>query len=158
MRHLALAALVSVFATTASAATYSVHIDQSARIALPGPAKDVLVGNPSVADVTLLSPTSMAILGKSYGVTNLVVIDKAGRTILERQIVVSAPDDNRVSFFRGPNVWNYACSPRCERTPMPGENEPAVYSPYQNPYRDYPSRSAGAAAQGAAGSASSTSN
>jgi hypothetical protein len=158
MRHLFLAALASAFATTASAATFAVTIDQSARVSLSAPARDVLVGNPSVADVTLLSPTSLAVLGRSYGVTNLVVIDKNGRTILERQIVVSAPDENRVSMFRGPNVWNYACSPRCERTPMPGENDPAVYQPYSTPFKDYPGRSNAAGAQSNGSAPASTSD
>lgn len=125
-----------------------VRIDQATRVALSAPARDVVIGNPSVADVTIIDGRNLLVMGKSYGVTNIVVLDARGRTILDRQIVVSASDEGRVSFFRGPDVYNYACSPRCERTPMPGERDSGqgVYSQWSGPYTTYPDRAAAAAA------------
>ena len=56
------------------------------------------------------------ISGRGYGVTNLVVIDQLGRTVLERQVVVAAPSQGRVSVIRGPRVEEYACAGGCERS------------------------------------------
>lgn len=149
-RPLALLAALAVLTSGAPALAQGlpVRIDQASRITLPAAARDVVIGNPSVADVTIIDGRNLLVMGKSYGVTNIVVLDARGRTILDRQIVVSASDDGRVSFFRGPDVYNYACSPRCERTPMPGERDSGsgVYSQWSGPYTTYPDRAAAAAA------------
>lgn len=149
-RPLVLFAALAVLASGGSALAQGlpVRIDQATRVALSAPARDVVIGNPSVADVTIIDGRNLLVMGKAYGVTNIVVLDARGRTILDRQIVVSASDEGRVSFFRGPDVYNYACSPRCERTPMPGERDSGqgVYSQWSGPYTTYPDRAAAAAA------------
>lgn len=126
-----------------------VRIDQAARIVLTAPARDVIVGNPAVADVTVLDGRSLIVTGKGYGVTNLIVVDRAGRTILDRQIQVSGPEGGQVSFYRGASVYNYSCSPRCERQPLPGESDTA-YGPWASPASTYADRAKGAAAAGQA--------
>ena len=111
--------------------------------------RDVLLhgsGNPAIADVSVIDSRHLLVMGRSYGVTNIVVTDARGRTIFNQQVVVSAPDQDRVSFYRGPNLNNYACSPRCERTPMPGEQDAGAYSLYAKPYEGYADRSQGATA------------
>lgn len=141
---LALAAQVSA----AGAATISAVIDQGVRIALPAGARDVMVGNPAIADINVVDSRTAVIQGRGYGVTNLMVIDARGRTIQNSQIVVSAPDVNRVSIYRGvgagaamANVSNFTCSPRCERTPMPGELD-SEYSRYAGGFTAYAARAA----------------
>ena len=84
--------------------------------------------------------------------TNLLVLDGIGRTLMERQIVVSAADINRVTVFRGDptapgRVDNFACSPRCERTPMPGEPD-IEYNRYATGYTGYSSRTSDARSSG----------
>src|SRR3990167_7372059 len=88
-------------ASQAGAPTLSVPIDQSARLLLPPGARDVMIGNPAIADLNVIDGRSVVVLGKGYGVTNLLVIDALGRTVLERQIVVSGPNSGRVSVIRG---------------------------------------------------------
>lgn len=119
MRHalLGLVAAIAALASSSQAAApaLSVPIDQSARVSLPRGARDVLIGNPAIADVNVLDDRSAVVLGKGYGVTNLLVIDHLGRTVLERQIVVSAPNVGRVSVIRGGRVEDYSCASGCER-------------------------------------------
>ena len=149
-RSIPLIAVLAALAAAGAARAQSlpVRIDQVTRVTLPAPARDIVIGNPSVADVTVIDGRNLLVMGRVYGVTNLVVFDGAGRTILDRQIVVSASDEGRVSFYRGPDVHNYACAPRCERTPMPGERDSGqgVYSQWAGPYDAYPDRAQGAAA------------
>lgn len=127
------------------AETLAVPIDQSKAIALPAGSQNIMIGNPAIADINVLDPRSAVVLGRSYGVTNLLITDSRGRTILDRQIVVSAADDGRVTTIRGslagPHVENYACSPRCERAPMPGETD-TDFNKYQSAYGGYSGRSA----------------
>ena len=98
-----------------AASTLVVPIDHSAAVSLPRGTRDVLIGNPAIADVSVLDSGKAVILGKGYGVTNLVVVDQLGRTVMERQIVVSAPTTGRVSVIRGARVDDYACAGGCER-------------------------------------------
>lgn len=148
MRRLVLSLMIAAVApASAFAESLAVNIDQGARVTLSRPAHDVMVGNPAIADVTVLDDRHLMVLGKAYGVTNIMIADNSGRTIFSRQVVVSAPDDNRISVYRGPDVYNYACSPRCERTPMPGEREQGqgVYSQWAPPYAGYSERNRAAA-------------
>jgi len=143
MRRLALALVLSAFTPAAALAqSLAVNIDQAARVSLTRPARDVVVGNPAIADVTILDNHHLMVTGKSYGVTNIMVADDTGRTIFSRQVVVSAPDANRISLYRGPDIYNYACSPRCERTPMPGErgSSPGIYDNWAGAYAGYADR------------------
>lgn len=102
-------------AGVAQAQSLSLPIDQAERIALRGAARDVIIGNPAIADVTVVDERNLVITGKGYGSTNLIVLDAAGRTLVNRQILVIA-DEGRVSFYRGSAISSYSCSPRCERT------------------------------------------
>jgi Flp pilus assembly secretin CpaC len=104
-------------AAAAGAGPLAVHMDQSVAISLRAPAQSVVVGNPAIADVSVIDARTVLVLGKGYGVTNLVILDQGGRVLFNREIVVSAADAGRVSIWRGAASSNYACSPRCEREP-----------------------------------------
>ena len=97
----------------ASAAPLGIPLDQSIRVALSGPANDVIVGNPAIADVSVADKRHVVVTGKTAGVTNLIVTDDAGRTILDRQLVVTRSAGYQVSLINGPSVVGYACAPVC---------------------------------------------
>jgi Flp pilus assembly secretin CpaC len=109
----ALAAFLAV-SGAAEAATISVSMDKSTRISLNRPARNLVVANPKVADVTLIDARNIVILGKGYGTTSLLVVDAAGRTIADHDIVVSSAGVGAVSFYRGAQVQTFACDARCE--------------------------------------------
>lgn len=118
MRRLPLAiiAAASLISGAAQAApALMAPINQSVPINLPRGTRDVLIGNPAIADVSVLDSGKAVILGKGYGVTNLVVIDQLGRTVMNRQVVVAAPSGN-VTVIRGAKAVDYACATRCEQT------------------------------------------
>ena len=117
MRRLALLvslALTVPGAALAQAAALAVTIDQSERVTVSRPMKEVVVGNPGMVEVSVLDEHHLLLTGRAYGVTNLVVSDAAGRPIMARQLVVQAPDQGRVSVWRGSEVSNYACVGKCE--------------------------------------------
>ena len=123
MRRLVLA-LLTATAVSAPAWTQSlsVPVDRAVRIGLPSTAKDVAIGNPAIADVTVMDERNILILGKAYGTTNVVVLDRSGRLILDRVVHVTAPDAGRISVYKGAVPSQYACNPRCELSqPAPGQ-------------------------------------
>ncbi len=150
----ALAGLAILAATPAQAAVapVTVHIDQNTLVELKVPAGNVVVANPSIADVSLITPQKMAILGRSYGLTNIIVTDRMGRTIFRQEINVAAASSGRVSLYRGVMVNNFACTPHCERTPMPGEEKTSTYEPYSLGFKDYGERAKGESGGGVASS------
>ena len=55
-------------------------IGKSTLMRLPSPIERISVGNPSIADVSLISPVELYLLGKAYGSTNLLIWRKGGPT------------------------------------------------------------------------------
>ena len=133
-------AALAIAATPAPAAAVVVHVDQNAVVDLAAPAGNIVIGNAAIADVSLINPRRIAILGRAYGLTNLIVTDRMGRIIFQQEINVAPPATGRISVYRGALVSNFACSPRCERTPMPGEDKEKNYDLYAPAYKDYGER------------------
>jgi hypothetical protein len=123
----------------AAAGAVTVQMDENTVVDLPRAAGNVVVGNPSIADVSLVTPRRIVVLGRAYGLTNVIVTDRVGKVIFIQEVNVAPAPAGRVSVHRGINVANFACSPRCERTPMPGEDK-NNYDPYSNGYKDYGDR------------------
>jgi hypothetical protein len=133
----ALAAMISALAGPAFA-TVSVRLDQNTLMELKAPAGTVLIGDPSVVDISLVTPRRIAILGRAYGQTNVIITDRTGRVIFQQEVEVARASNNRVSVYRGAQVANFTCSPSCERTPSPGEDN-SSYQAFASSYKDHTS-------------------
>ena len=98
----------------AQSARISVEIDQAQRVQLSGPAGSVIVGNPEIADVTVVDANTLYITGKGYGVTEVVAVDPIGRTVFQSQVVVTAGEGaGRVRVWRGAQSTEMACAASC---------------------------------------------
>jgi Flp pilus assembly secretin CpaC len=111
---LAAAALLAIpAAAAAQSQPLNVDIDQSTRVQLRAPAGSVIVGNPLIADVTVVDANTLFITGKGYGVTEVVAVDVLGRTVFQSQVVVTAGDSGRVRVWRGAQATEMACASTC---------------------------------------------
>ncbi len=109
-----LAALaLAVVPTAASAQTLNVEIDRSARVQLAGAASSVIVGNPQIADVSVVDANTLFITGKGYGVTEVVAVDGVGRTLFQREVVVTGGSTGSVRVWRGGQATEMACASSC---------------------------------------------
>jgi hypothetical protein len=96
--------------------------DQNTLLRLDRPAKTVIVGNPSIADVQFVDPRTVYVVGRMFGNTNLIAIDADGGEVLNAQVTVTGADASQVTLYRGPNGQrNLACAPQCERTMTQGD-------------------------------------
>jgi hypothetical protein len=143
------AAIFLAVASPAMAERLVLSIDQSTRVPLSGSAANVFVGNGSIADAMIIDRRNLVVVGRGYGLTNLMVVDGAGRTILNKQVMVAPADEGRMTLFRGSAANNYSCGSTCERTPMPGEAS-AAFDAFNPPYTTYQERAKGGAAPGGA--------
>ena len=110
---LAAAALGAASAALAQSRPVSVEIDHSTRVQLGGPAGTVIVGNPAIADVTVVDANTLFITGRGYGLTEIVVVDTIGRTIFQGNVVVTAPQSGHVRVWRGASATDMACAASC---------------------------------------------
>jgi Flp pilus assembly secretin CpaC len=111
---LILAAVVAVpLPASAQAGALNVEIDRSARVQLNGPASSVIVGNSAIADVTVVDANTLFIVGKGYGVTEVVAVDSVGRTLFQREIIVTGGSTGTVRVWRGAQATEMACGASC---------------------------------------------
>ena len=121
-----LAALATIFLSTAlapaNAGTLSVPMDQVKVISFTKPVSTVFMGNPVIADVTLIDSRHAFLMGKTYGQTNLIALAADGSTISNDQVAVSGRTVGLVTLNRGAEQFNYACTRiHCETQPVPGD-------------------------------------
>ena len=85
---LGLAATVMVpgVAAAQSLSRLYVGVDRSHVLDLSDPARKVAVANPSIADVQVISPTQLLVVGKAPGVTSLVIF--SGKSPRQFDLVV----------------------------------------------------------------------
>jgi hypothetical protein len=125
-------ALVSGFGLSSAAAAPAdvlrITLDQAQIAKVPTGTTTLVVGNPSIADVTMLKGgVGMVVTGKGYGQTNLVAIDAQGNILDEKQILVT-PTRNVLVVQRGDARASYTCNPLCMPTVQLGDEETAFSS------------------------------
>ena len=119
-----MALLAAVFGAIAAIAAerVDVQLDQARVFHLPANVKTLILGNPSVADITLLKKGGgMVITGKSYGETNLIALDGEGVVVLESSIRVNA-SGGKLIVQRGAGRESWICNPRCQPTVSLGDD------------------------------------
>ncbi|NGM51882.1 pilus assembly protein CpaC [Caulobacter sp. 602-2] len=138
---LAIAAVFSLFgaavaaqaaAPTASAPTRTMTVaaGQATTVPLGGPAREIVVGDPQIADVSVINDRTLVILGKRVGVTTLFAFDAQGRPLAGGQVLVTDVTADAVTVQRGVNASAYACDGRCtaltaaEPAPAPAPGQP----------------------------------
>ncbi len=111
------AVLLTPVSGTAQTGSLNIEIDQAQRVQLRGPAGSVIVGNPAIADVTVVDSNTLYITGKGYGVTEIVAVDTIGRTVFQSQVVVTdGTGAGRVRVWRGGQATEMACAASCSPT------------------------------------------
>ena len=89
-----------------------VPLDHSMRLRVPGSASSVLVGNPAIADVTVIDSRTLYVQGRGLGATNVIVLDRAGRTLYAGDVLVGTSGSS-ITVYRGTDHADFGCSPRC---------------------------------------------
>ena len=105
----------------ASPVNLNVEIDQAKLVKLDKPGAEIIVGNPTIADVAVQSGKLLVVTGKSAGLTNLMVLDGAGGLIYDRKVVVSADKKRLVTVSKGVLRETYSCRPQCDPSLTPGD-------------------------------------
>lgn len=119
-------AVVAGISTSSIAPAYAdvqVVADQAKVFRLDEPAETIILGNPSIADVTVHDRLTIVITGKSYGTTNLVVLNDASEPVVEELITVTAEMAGYVAVQRNNSRFTYSCNPDCQEVLRLGDDK-----------------------------------
>jgi len=110
-----------LFAGAAQAQDLRVALDQSFPVRLANSASGVAVGNPAIAGVSMQNDHLFFVTGRSYGTTNLTVVDANNHVMFSGRIVVVPDEANVVRITRGTETASLTCTPACRPAPEIGD-------------------------------------
>lgn len=100
----------------------SVKVNMARILRISAPAATVIIGNPGVADVTIQDPQTLVLTGKSFGQTNLIVLDSQGNPIADTALEVVEATANVLTVYQGGSRTTLACAPVCQPTISLGDD------------------------------------
>jgi Flp pilus assembly secretin CpaC len=112
-----------MFAASATATEpISVIVDRAKVLHISQPADVVIIGNPAIADATIQDSQTLIITGRSFGTTNLIVLDKQGQSIADTVVTVEPSNDQVVTVYRRASRQTLSCTPECSPVMTLGDN------------------------------------
>lgn len=110
-------------ALPAQAEDIRVFIDYARILRIDRDVSKVIIGNPAIADVAVSDPRTIVLTGRSFGTTNLVILDGTGTPLVDEKVVVARNDDDTLRVYRSVEALTLTCTPSCER---PEDVQPAA--------------------------------
>jgi Flp pilus assembly secretin CpaC len=101
----------------------AIVIDRAKVMHISRPADTIIIGNPAIADATIQDNQTLIITGRSYGSTNLIVLDAAGQPIADEILMVEATDEAIVTVFKRSARVTLSCTPQCAPTLTIGDSD-----------------------------------
>ena len=103
-------------------APINVNVNMARVLRINAPAATVIVGNPGIADVTIQDPQTLILTGKSYGQTNLIVLDSRGEPVADTLIEVVQMSAGIMTVYQGLSRTTLSCAPTCQPVVMMGDD------------------------------------
>jgi Flp pilus assembly secretin CpaC len=98
-----------------------VNYDQSQLLHLQRPVAEIIIGNPTIADVSVQAGNLLVVTGKTFGITNIIALDAERNIIEERRVLVKRDEVKVVNLLRGANRQSYNCTPQCNPSVTVGD-------------------------------------
>jgi Flp pilus assembly secretin CpaC len=99
----------------------AVEVDESQILQLPKAPGAIVIGNPSIADVSIQGQ-KIFVHGRGFGQTNLTILDLEGNQMANFSLVGVHSQPTSIAVFRGPERFSYSCYPNCEAQVQVGDN------------------------------------
>lgn len=126
-RHgLAASLLLIVSAAAVAGEPIVARLDHSQIFSMARVPATVVVGNPSIADVTI-EGRNVFLHARAYGTTNVLVLDDEGKQLADYDVTVQTGGNNNVFVFKAGYSSSFVCAPDCEATLHIGD-DPGFFS------------------------------
>jgi Flp pilus assembly secretin CpaC len=124
MRHTFAAAFALVLASSSALAGggITVPMDEVRTVTFTKPVTTVYVGNPAIADINMIDSRHAFLLGKTFGMTNIVALDALGHEVSDVPVNVTGSRAATVTVTKGTAQTTLTCAGgRCSPAPQPGD-------------------------------------
>lgn len=103
-----------------------VQVDKSRMLTISGTPGAIVIGNPSIADVTS-NGDKIFVHGRNFGETNLLILDLQGNTIAEFDLITRHANNAAMAVYKGSSIKtasrsSYSCYPLCEADMQVGDD------------------------------------
>lgn len=104
----------------------TIQTDQTQMIAISADPGTVVVGNPSIADVSL-NGKRVFLHGRAFGSTNIMILDIAGNQLANFDVTVTHDHPNELVMITSAptkpqvSINTYTCAPTCYHAIIPGD-------------------------------------
>lgn len=119
-------AIVTIAAGTQTAFAgeeFIVNVDETKVVRPSAKPGTIVIGNPSIVDATI-EGGNMFIQGKSFGSTNMIVLDVGGKEIANYDITVSLGGNHNIAVYKAGGRYSYTCAPLCQEAIQIGDVHP----------------------------------
>ncbi len=117
-----LMATLALGSQQARAGDLIVRYDQSQILRLPRPVTELIIGNPSIADISIQGSDLLVITGKTFGVTNVIALDAERNVIQDQRVIVQRDEQRMVNLHKGAVRQSFSCTPTCQPTITIGDD------------------------------------
>ena len=104
-----------------------VKYDQSQLLRLSRPVAEIIVGNPGIAEITVQSSDMLIITGRTFGITNVIMLDADRNIIQDQRIMVVRDEVRSLQLMKGTKRESYNCAPQCNPSLVAGD-DPAFFA------------------------------
>jgi Pilus formation protein N terminal region len=99
-----------------------IEVDESQIMTLPSTPGAIVIGNPSIADVSIQGQ-KIFVHGRGFGQTNLTILDLQGNQIANFDVVGKQTKSSALAVFRGPDRYSFSCATFCEAEAQIGDQQ-----------------------------------
>jgi len=123
VRRVSAGALLAMLAVPACALdVLTLELDRAKIVELPAGTNTLVIGNPGVADATILRRQNRIVLtARGFGETNMIALDTNGIALAEIMVRVKSPPPSLI-VQRGLERETWSCTERCEPAVNPGDS------------------------------------
>ena len=121
-------------------------LDEVHTLTFRAPVATVYVGNPTIADVTMIDARHAFVQGKGYGRTNIMALNRDNVMVFNTHVTVAGNEGGgTVTLNRGAQRLTLSCAGgRCEPSPMPGDDQ-KVYGEFNGQITSHQNAARGSA-------------
>ncbi len=91
-----------------------VDVDYARVLKLDRPVSKVIIGNAEIADAAVADSKTIILTGKSFGTTNIVILDEQGQALVDERVLVSLESYNTLQVYRQTEREVLSCTPACQ--------------------------------------------
>lgn len=100
-----------------------VKYDQSQLLRLSRPVAEIIIGNPTIAEVTIQANNLLVVTGKTFGITNVIALDADRNVIQDQRVMVVRDDVKVINLQKAGKRESYNCTPQCNPSLVIGDDK-----------------------------------